>query len=70
MDEEPSKPRSDCLACSEKHECFIRVNVNEMTIKGLKEKVLKGALSFIAPDVEEKGRILISSDDDEGGISY
>ena len=36
-----------------------------MTLKGLKEKVLKGALNFVAPDVEEKGRVLISSEEEE-----
>ena len=68
MDEEPRKPNPECLACSEKHECFVRVNINEMTMKGLKDKVLKGALNFVAPDVEEKGRVLIDSEEDDEGL--
>ena len=52
--------------------CFFQVtvllNVNQMTVQAFEEKILRGALNMISPDVmvdDGKGTVLISSDEDE-----
>uniref|UniRef100_A0A158P8S8 SUMO-activating enzyme subunit n=1 Tax=Angiostrongylus cantonensis TaxID=6313 RepID=A0A158P8S8_ANGCA len=61
----PSKP--NCFVCSDKRECFVRVNPEQMTVKALKDKILKGALNMVEPDVIDvtTSRVIISSDEDE-----
>lgn len=62
---EPPNPK--CYVCPEKPEVNVMLNVETTTIKFLEEKILKGALNMIAPDVEVmgKGLILISSEEGE-----
>ncbi|XP_014664793.1 PREDICTED: SUMO-activating enzyme subunit 2-like [Priapulus caudatus] len=62
------KPNPACPVCSEKHEVTVRLNCETTTVKTLEEKVLKDALTMVAPDVEiedGKGTILISSEEGE-----
>ncbi|VDM57811.1 unnamed protein product [Angiostrongylus costaricensis] len=61
----PSKP--SCFVCSDKRECFVRVNLEQMTVKALQDKILKGALNMVEPDVIDvtTSRVIISSDEDE-----
>jgi len=61
-------PNPKCYVCSEKSEVVVTLNTKTFTVKGLEEKVLKGNLNMIAPDVEVedgKGTILISSEEGE-----
>lgn len=61
-------PRPKCYVCSSKPECTVRLNTTKVTIKTLQDKILKGHLNMIAPDVEiddGKGTILISSEEGE-----
>lgn len=62
-----STPNSKCYVCAEKHEVSVKLNLNKMTLKALEDKILKDALSMVAPDVEIEGRgvILISSEEGE-----
>jgi len=62
---EPPNPK--CYVCPEKPEVNVMLNCETFTIKALEEKVLKGALNMVAPDVEVmgKGLILISSEEGE-----
>ncbi|KAB7507024.1 SUMO-activating enzyme subunit 2 [Armadillidium nasatum] len=61
------KPNPKCYVCSEKPEVAVQLNVEEMTVKTLEEKVLKGGLNMVAPDavVDGTGTILISSEPGE-----
>lgn len=45
----------------------VLLNTTQMTVQSFEEKVLRGALSMISPDViiEGKGTVLISSDAEE-----
>ncbi|GFR93876.1 SUMO-activating enzyme subunit 2 [Elysia marginata] len=45
-------PRPKCYVCSSKPECTVRLNATKVTIKTLQDKILKGHLNMIAPDVE------------------
>lgn len=60
-------PNPKCYVCSAKPEATVHLNVNTLTVKTLEEKVLKGALNMIAPDVEIEGKgvIMISSEEGE-----
>ncbi|RUS81161.1 hypothetical protein EGW08_011069 [Elysia chlorotica] len=63
---DPPKPK--CYVCSSKPECSVRLNTSKVTVKTLQDKILKGHLNMIAPDVEiddGKGTILISSEEGE-----
>ena len=44
--------------CPEKPEVNVMLNVETTTIKSLEEKILKGALNMIAPDVEVTKSVL------------
>jgi len=62
------KPNPKCYVCSEKPEVAVRLNTTTATVKLLEDKILKGALGMVAPDVEiddGKGTILISSEEGE-----
>lgn len=62
------KPNKACYVCSSKPEVTIKLNVDTTTVKTFEEKILKGALHMVAPDVEiedGKGTILISSEEGE-----
>lgn len=65
-------PNPKCIVCPEKPEVNVTLNLQKMTVKSLEEKILKGELNMISPDVEidGKGVILISSEegDMEGGL--
>ncbi|KAK5983462.1 SUMO-activating enzyme subunit [Trichostrongylus colubriformis] len=67
VDQIPFEPNPKCFVCSEKRECHIRLNPAQMTVKSLQDKVLKGALNMVAPDVMEAttSRIIISSEEGE-----
>ncbi len=44
------------------------LNVSQMTVQMFEEKILRGALNMISPDVmvqDGKGTVLISSEEDE-----
>jgi ubiquitin-like 1-activating enzyme E1 B len=62
---EPPNPK--CYVCSDKPEVNVALNLETTTIKVLEEKILKGSLNMVAPDVEieGKGMILISSEEGE-----
>ncbi|EPB73432.1 ThiF family protein [Ancylostoma ceylanicum] len=67
VDQIPFTPNPNCFVCSDKRECFIKLNPEQMTVKALQDKVLKGALNMVAPDVIEAttSRIVISSEEGE-----
>lgn len=56
-----------CYVCSDKPEVNVMLNLNTTTIKVLEEKIVKGSLNMVAPDVEIEGKgvILISSEEGE-----
>lgn len=62
---EPPNPK--CYVCAEKPEVNVMLNLETTTVKTLEEKILKGNLNMIAPDVEVEGKgiILISSEEGE-----
>ncbi|XP_067126571.1 SUMO-activating enzyme subunit 2 isoform X2 [Centruroides vittatus] len=62
------KPNPKCYVCSEKPEISVSLNIKTTSVKSLEEKILKGQLHMVAPDVEiddGKGTILISSEEGE-----
>jgi len=60
-------PNTKCCVCAEKRKVNVMLNMETFTIKMFVERVLRGALKIVAPDVEIKGKgvILISSDEGE-----
>jgi len=60
------KPTPKCYVCSEKPEVSVRLDLNKTTLRTLEDKILKGNLAMVAPDaeIEGKGVVLISSEDD------
>lgn len=62
---EPPNPK--CYVCASKPEVHIKLNMETFTVKSFEERILKGALNMVAPDVEVdgKGIILISSEEGE-----
>lgn len=61
-------PNPKCYVCSAQPEVTVLLNVNQMTVQAFEEKILRGALNMISPDVmvdDGKGTVLISSDEDE-----
>ena len=58
-----NKPNPKCYVCSEKREVSVKVRLDKMTVKIFEDKILKGDLAMVAPDVEieTRGIILISS---------
>ncbi|CAO4362612.1 unnamed protein product [Caenorhabditis nigoni] len=64
MFEHTNKPNPRCYVCSDKKEVFLYVNLAEMTLSGLCEKVLKQELNMLAPDAIESNTnsIVLSSD--------
>jgi ubiquitin-like 1-activating enzyme E1 B len=62
------KPNPKCYVCAEKPEVTIQLNVGKITVKTFEDKILKGGLGMVAPDVEiddGKGTIIISSEEGE-----
>ncbi|KIH57237.1 repeat in ubiquitin-activating protein, partial [Ancylostoma duodenale] len=74
VDQIPFAPNPNCFVCSDKRECFVKLNPEQMTVKSLQDKVLKGALNMVEPDVIEAttSRIIISSEEGEtaGGLAF
>lgn len=62
------KPVEKCYVCSARNEVNVQVNTSTFTLAALQDKVIKGTLNMVAPDVEidGKGIVLISSDPDDG----
>ncbi|ELT98683.1 hypothetical protein CAPTEDRAFT_219156 [Capitella teleta] len=61
-------PNPKCYVCCEKPEVVVKLNPKHVTVKILEDKILKGGLNMVAPDVEVddgKGTILISSEEGE-----
>lgn len=60
-------PNPKCYVCAEKPEVSVKLSLEKTTLKMLEEKILKGALHMVAPDVEIQGKgvILISSEEGE-----
>ncbi|XP_012940030.1 SUMO-activating enzyme subunit 2 [Aplysia californica] len=61
-------PNPKCYVCSSKPECTVVLNETTVTVRTLQDKILKGHLNMIAPDVEiddGKGTIIISSEEGE-----
>ncbi|KAJ1355402.1 Ubiquitin-activating enzyme active site [Parelaphostrongylus tenuis] len=67
IDHVPFTPNPACFVCSDKRECFVRLNPDQVTVKALQDKFLKGALNMVEPDVIESrtSRIIISSEEGE-----
>ncbi|KAK6983770.1 SUMO-activating enzyme subunit 2 [Biomphalaria glabrata] len=66
-------PNPKCYVCSEKHECTVMLNTQKVTVRVLQDKILKGHLNMIAPDVEiddGKGTIILSSEEGETEENY
>ncbi|KAL3858925.1 hypothetical protein ACJMK2_009174 [Sinanodonta woodiana] len=62
------KPNPKCYVCAPKPEVTVILNTHKITVKVLEEKIIKGGLGMVAPDVEiddGKGTILISSEEGE-----
>jgi ubiquitin-like 1-activating enzyme E1 B len=60
-------PNPKCYVCRDKPELGLKADLDKLTIRILKEKVLQSTLNMIAPDVEieGKGTILLSSEEGE-----
>ncbi|KAI9555299.1 hypothetical protein GHT06_017814 [Daphnia sinensis] len=57
-----------CYVCSPHPEVTVLLNVSQMTVQSFEDKVLRGALHMISPDVmvdDGKGTVLISSEEGE-----
>lgn len=67
VDGPPEPPRANCYVCSDQREVYVAVNVDEMLLKTFETKVLKKALSMIAPDATDvlNSRVIISSEEGE-----
>jgi len=65
-------PNPKCYVCSDKPEVNIMLNLETTTIKFLEERIIKGALNMVAPDVEVEGKgvILISSEEGETDCNH
>ncbi|XP_043195202.1 SUMO-activating enzyme subunit 2-like isoform X1 [Amphibalanus amphitrite] len=62
------KPNPKCYVCAEKPEVTVRLDVSQMKLQAVEERVLKAALNMVAPDAElldGRGTILISSEEGE-----
>ncbi|XP_029643979.1 SUMO-activating enzyme subunit 2 [Octopus sinensis] len=62
------KPNPKCYVCAEKPEVTVVLNTTTTTIKTLEEKIVKGHLGMVEPDVEiddGKGTIIITSEEGE-----
>ncbi|GAB1599119.1 SUMO-activating enzyme subunit 2-like [Argonauta hians] len=62
------KPNPKCYVCAEKPEVTVMLNTTTTTIKTLEEKIVKGNLGMVEPDVEiddGKGTIIITSEEGE-----
>ena len=61
---EPPNPK--CIVCRDKPEANVKLNMKTFTWRMFEEKILKGSLNMVAPDVEKMNSdILISSDPEE-----
>lgn len=60
-------PNPKCYVCSPKPEVVLKIDTNKVTVKELRDDVLKKALNMIDPDVmlDGKGIIVISSEEGE-----
>lgn len=58
-------PNPKCYVCAAKPEVHIKLDLASMTVKGFEERVLKGRLNMVAPDVECGALVLISSEEGE-----
>ncbi|XP_055379748.1 SUMO-activating enzyme subunit 2 [Condylostylus longicornis] len=64
---EINPPNPKCYVCSSKPTVYLRVDTKKMTVRELRDDVLKKALNMIEPDatLDAKGVIVISSEEDE-----
>ena len=65
---ELDKANPKCYVCSPQPDLIVLLNVSTMTVQSFEDKVLKGALNMLSPDVmidDGKGTVLISSEEDE-----
>jgi len=58
-------PRAGCMICADKPQVTIAVNFDELTLKDFRDKVLCKGLGLQQPDVTTKGKIVLSSDEDD-----
>ncbi|KAK2838344.1 hypothetical protein Q7C36_013158 [Tachysurus vachellii] len=62
------RPNPNCYVCAIKPEATIKLNVHNVTVQTLQDKILKEKFGMVAPDVQiedGKGTILISSEEGE-----
>ncbi|XP_053557401.1 SUMO-activating enzyme subunit 2 [Bombina bombina] len=58
-------PNSNCYVCASRPEVTVKLNVHNVTVQSLQDKILKEKFAMVAPDVQiedGKGTILISSE--------
>ncbi|XP_069073061.1 SUMO-activating enzyme subunit 2 isoform X1 [Pleurodeles waltl] len=61
-------PNSNCYVCASRPEVTVKLNVNNVTVQTLQDKILKERFAMVMPDVQiedGKGTILISSEEGE-----
>ncbi|XP_074646396.1 SUMO-activating enzyme subunit 2-like [Tubulanus polymorphus] len=58
-------PNPKCYVCAEEPEVTVRLNMKHFTVKMFEDRILKGQLGMVAPDVDINGTILISSEEGE-----
>lgn len=62
------KPNPECYVCTDKPEVTVLLNTEKTSIKTLEDKIIKGHLGMVEPDVEiddGKGTIIITSEEGE-----
>jgi len=58
-------PRPGCMICADKPQVTIAVNFNQLTLKDFRDNVLCKGLGLQQPDVTTKGKIVLSSDEED-----
>jgi len=58
-------PRPGCMICADKPQVTLAVNFDELTLKDFRDKVLCKGLGLQQPDVTTKGKIVLSSDEED-----
>ncbi|XP_018430835.1 PREDICTED: SUMO-activating enzyme subunit 2 [Nanorana parkeri] len=59
------RPNPDCYVCASRPEVTVKLNVHNVTVQSLQDKIIKEKFGMVAPDVQiedGKGTILISSE--------
>jgi len=67
VDAIPERPNPKCYVCSSRRELRVGLNLAEFTVRMLEERLLKGHLNMIAPDVtnDANGSVILSSEPGE-----